>query len=67
MAVRCIGRLRMCKWGTKKGERRNTMEVICTHLEYRPLSKGKAAQVEVIEDETGESDMLSDFSVLYEF
>ena len=67
MAVRCLGRLRMCRWETKKGERRVTMEIICTHLEYRPLSKGKAGQVEIIEDENGESDMLSDFSVLYEF
>ena len=43
------------------------MEVICTHLEYRPLSKGKAGQVEIIEDENGEAEMLSDYEVLYEF
>lgn len=67
MSVRCLGRLHMCRWETKKGERRNTMEVICTHLEYRPLSQKGSGQVEVIEDVNGESDMLNDFEVLYEF
>ncbi|MGN1163164.1 MAG: single-stranded DNA-binding protein [Candidatus Ornithospirochaeta sp.] len=67
MAVRILGRLRMCKWETKKGEKRTSMEVVCTHLEYRPLSKGQSGQVEIIEDEGDESDMLSDFTVLYEF
>ena len=38
MAVRCLGRLRLCKRETKKGERRNTMQEICNHFEYRPLT-----------------------------
>ena len=60
MSVRILGRLHMCRWESKKGERRSSVEVICTHLEYRPLSKGKAGQVEIIEDENGEAEMLSD-------
>ena len=67
MSVRILGRLHMCRWESKKGERRSSVEVICTHLEYRPLSKGKAGQVEIIEDENGEAEMLSDDEVLYEF
>ena len=67
MSVRSLGRLHMCRWESKNGEKKRSMEVFCTHLEFRPLYNGKEGKTEVIEDEKGESEMLSDFSVLYEF
>lgn len=36
MFARIAGRLMMCRWETKTGEKRNTIEIVANHIEYKP-------------------------------
>lgn len=36
MFARIVGRLMMCRWETKTGEMRSTIEIVANHIEYRP-------------------------------
>ncbi len=66
MIVRTVGRLMMCRWENKAGEKRSTIEIVCNHIEYR-TNRNKDAKLEIIEDTNKEADNLSDTTVLYEF
>ncbi len=67
MVVRTVGRLMMCRWESKTGEKRSTIEIVCNHIEYRMNSKNKESKLEVLEDEKKEADVLCESTVLYEF
>ncbi len=67
MVVRTVGRLMMCRWESKTGEKRSTVEIVCNHIEYRLNNRNKESRLEVIEDEKKEADVLSESTVLYEF
>ncbi len=66
MVVRTVGRLMMCRWESKTGEKKSTVEIVCNHIEYR-LKGNRDTKLEVIEDERKEADELSESTVLYEF
>ena len=66
MIVRTVGRLMMCRWESKTGEKKSTIEIVCNHIEYR-LNKNRESHMEVIEDTKKEADILADTTVLYEF
>ena len=36
IVARVVGRLMMCRWETKTGEKRSTIEIVANHIEYRP-------------------------------
>lgn len=66
MIVRTVGRLMMCRWENKNGEKKSTIEIVCSHIEYRS-PKTKDGKMEVIEDNKKESDLLGETTVLYEY
>ena len=35
LVIRVVGRLRMERWETKTGEKRNALEIVASHVEYR--------------------------------
>ena len=58
MLVRAVGRLKMERWKTKTGENRSTVELVCSHIEYRAE---KAKHLAVIEKEDDDHDDYSTF------
>lgn len=65
MNVRVVGRLMLCKWENKNGEKRSVIEIVCNHLEYRnPKNKTKMI---IIDDEKKESDSVGEAQVIYDF
>ncbi len=67
MIVRAVGRLMMCRWETKTGEKKSTIEIVCSHIEYRVNRNNRESKLEVLEDEKKEADVLCESTVLYEF
>ncbi|MBQ0070381.1 MAG: single-stranded DNA-binding protein [Spirochaetales bacterium] len=69
MQTRCVGRLMLCRWQSKQGQQRSTIEVVCNHLEVRvPFgSLDRGGGVEILEDRKKEAETLSETVVLYEF
>lgn len=57
----------MCRWESKTGEKRSTIEIVCNHIEYRLNNRNKESKLEVLEDEKKEADVLCESTVLYEF
>ena len=66
MVVRTVGRLMMCRWENKNGDKKSTIEVVCSHIEYRS-PRAKDGKMEVIEDNKKESELLGETTVFYEF
>ncbi len=66
MVVRTVGRLMMCRWENKEGEKRTSIEIVANHIEYR-LNKNKDSKLEIIEDTSKEAEELCETTVLYEF
>lgn len=66
MVVRTVGRLMMCRWENKEGEKRTSIEIVANHIEYR-LNKSKDSKLEIIEDTSKEAEELCETTVLYEF
>lgn len=46
LVIRVVGRLRMERWETKTGEKRNALEIVASHVEYRVNSKTKMLESE---------------------
>lgn len=69
MTCRAVGRLRMCNWVNKEGDKRSSIEILASHLEYRrPWSaQDPHGGVEILEDKEKEADKLGESVVLYEF
>lgn len=51
MIVRVVGRLTMERWETKEGEKRTSVEILATHIEYRNSNK----KTVTVTDETDEA------------
>lgn len=66
MVIRTVGRLMMCRWENKTGEKRSTIEIVANHIEYR-LNKNKNSKLEILDDTKKEADELCETTVLYEF
>lgn len=67
MVIRTVGRLMMCRWESKTGEKRSSVEIVANHIEYR-LNKNKDSKLEILDDTKKEVDELCDnTTVLYEF
>ncbi len=66
MVIRTVGRLMMCRWENKTGEKRSTIEIVANHIEYR-LNKNKDSKLEILDDTKKEADELCETTVLYEF
>lgn len=66
---RFVGRLKMSKWETNSGERRSTYELVAQHIEFMRQDLDKKQKMAnstiVIEEKEGESDELSESSVVY--
>lgn len=44
LVIRIVGRLTMTKWETKSGEKRNALEIVASHIEYRSNSRTKVLE-----------------------
>ncbi len=67
MVCRVVGRLRLCRWKTKEGEDRRTMEIVATHVEFRTSGAKDEKEIRTLSLEDDERKSLAEPTVYYEF
>ena len=65
MVCRVVGRLRQCRWETKDGAKRSSIEIYSHHLEYRNPAKKNQQEPEILENDEDEEE-LAETVVLYQ-
>lgn len=54
MIIRAVGSLMLCKWNGNNGEKKETIEIVCNHIEFRAPKPN--SKMEIIADKSEETD-----------